>query len=56
MRVALEGDAKGDEEIEYCLTLIGGRSERNVPKGREMEGYLSRMSSNDSREVMMVEV
>jgi hypothetical protein len=29
---------RGEEEMEYCRGRSGGRRERKVPKGREMEG------------------
>jgi hypothetical protein len=49
VRVARFGCLSGEEEMEYCRGRIGGRRERKVPNGREMEGKRSRMSRMEAR-------
>lgn len=47
--VARDGSPSGEEDIEYCLGRMGGRRERKVPNGSEMEGKRSRRSRMEAR-------
>ena len=49
VNVTLRGSHSGEEEIEYCLTLIEGSSNKNVANGRLISGYSSRMSKIEIR-------
>ena len=47
--VARLGLLSGDDEIEYCLGRMGGRSDRKAPNGSETEGNWSRRSRMEAR-------
>lgn len=49
MSVARDASFKGEDEIEYCRTRIGGKSDRNASKGSDTEGKRSRRSRTETR-------
>lgn len=48
VKEACDGFSRGEEEMEYCLTRMGGDIERNVSTGRSIDVKRSSMSSTDN--------
>ncbi len=42
--VTCAGFARGDDEIEYCRTRMGGSMRKNLANGRSISGYISSRS------------
>ena len=56
MRDTEDGDRRGEEEMLYRRGRKGGRRERKVEKGREIDGCWVRRERREVRGVMIADV